>query len=318
MGRFFGSRFPHAVLTGMVLLLAASPELAAKMYWTDLLNDDVSRANLDGTEVQTLVADGHVSPFAIDLDLQQLKMYWIDSRDDISQPVVRRANTDGSVVQELFSLFNAAALAVDGVNGKLYVAALGFEGPGAIFTSNLNGTGLGVLLTGLNSYDLELDLPAGKLYFLDTQGSIKRANLDGSDVEVVHETEGFATGLALDTSVGKIYWIEQDPGTIHRIDIDGANEETILTAEDIWALELDPRHDRLYYTQLTGQSILRANLDGSDIEPLVTGVTSYGLALDPQGVGNDVPAIGTAAMLALLVLMLIATSWRLLGRAPCG
>jgi hypothetical protein len=54
MGRFSGSRFPLAVLTATVLLLAASPELAAKMYWTDLLNDDVSRANLDGTEVQTL------------------------------------------------------------------------------------------------------------------------------------------------------------------------------------------------------------------------------------------------------------------------
>jgi len=50
-----------------------------KMYWADQGPSKISRANLDGTDVEILVTSGTTHPHDIGLDFAGGKMYWTDS-----------------------------------------------------------------------------------------------------------------------------------------------------------------------------------------------------------------------------------------------
>ena len=78
-----------------------------KIYWTDfgtgnpnpLQNDKIQRANLDGSNVETLLTFENFLrvPRGIALDVAGGKMYWTDATRDR----IRRANLDGSSPEAL-------------------------------------------------------------------------------------------------------------------------------------------------------------------------------------------------------------------------
>ena len=59
-------------------LLLASDALAASLYWTQSLDDELYRSNLDGTN-QELLFDTENNPFAMDVSLAQQKIYYTTS-----------------------------------------------------------------------------------------------------------------------------------------------------------------------------------------------------------------------------------------------
>ncbi|MDC0357871.1 DUF5050 domain-containing protein [Oligoflexia bacterium] len=86
---------------------------------------------------------------------------------------------------------------------------------------------------------IELDESGGKIYWIDSGKSlltetavnaIKRADLDGTDVETLVSI-GSARDLALDLEYNKIYWAD-NAGTpsIKRSALDGSNTETIVNS----------------------------------------------------------------------------------------
>ena len=73
-----------------------------KMYWLDtafpLRSGTIQRADLDGTNVETVLSLGNFSgSLAIDLDLVNEKIYWMT--EDFSLATISRANLDGSDVE---------------------------------------------------------------------------------------------------------------------------------------------------------------------------------------------------------------------------
>ena len=69
------------------------------------------------------------------------------------------------------------------------------------------------------------------MYWTDgSTDNIKRANLDGSNVEDLITT-GLRDprGIALDVSEGKMYWIEWGTDKIKRANLDGSNIEDLVT-----------------------------------------------------------------------------------------
>lgn len=78
-----------APLAVFVLSATASVAHGQKMYWAD--EGSIRRANLDGTESETLVPDTFANGIALDLDAR--KMYWT------IEGGVERANLDGSNVE---------------------------------------------------------------------------------------------------------------------------------------------------------------------------------------------------------------------------
>ncbi len=119
--------------------------------------------------------------------------------------------------------------------------------------------------------DIAIDKAGGKIYW-SSSTTIKRANLDGTDIQLV------AGGLEsvriyLDVSGGKIYWLSRDQDKIQRSDLDGADVEDLITglSDDPLDLAVDVSGGKVYWTHRYGQVyIRRADLDGANVEDLIT------------------------------------------------
>ena len=206
---------------------------ARKIYWVDASANKVQRANLDGTNVEDLIfTEGR--PFGIALDLTNKRMYWSTWAGKISS-----ANLDGSNVQDaIVGLDEPEDIALDVSSGKIYWID---SNANVIQSANLDGTNIqNVISEGLShQLGIALDLTAGKIYWTNTSfwplsephvsfDKIQRANLDGTNIEDLVTTDlVLATGIALDISLGKMYWSDSAHG-IFRANLDGSNVEPVI------------------------------------------------------------------------------------------
>ena len=125
-----------------------------------------------------------------------------------------------------------------------------------------------------------------KMYWMEARtDKIKRANLDGSNVEDLITT-GLTSPwrIALDVGRGKMYWTALFTDKIKRANLDGSNVEDLITtgSNSPHGIALDVGRGKMYWTQLRPSKIKRANLDGSNVEDLITTglVQPVGIALD--------------------------------------
>ena len=133
-----------------------------KIYWTVReLNSGtykIQRANLDGSNIETLLTGLDYRPRDLALDVDRGKIYWteIDVFDRTWRSEIQRANLDGSNIETLL-------------------------------TTELSGYDVLIL-------SIVLDLTGGKIYWRD-RGRIRRANLDGSNIETLLTGLTFTLGL---------------------------------------------------------------------------------------------------------------------------
>ena len=251
-----------------------APKAMGKIYWTDsgtggsnpLQDDKIQRANLDGSNVETLLTYDNALRFprGIALDVAGGKMYWTDASVDS----IRRANLDGSDIE----------LVIDtrAIGGQL------LEGPAT------------------TPRDVALDLTSDppKMYWVDAgranleEGKIQRANLDGSSPEAL-VTTGLVNpqSIALDVAAGKMYWTDSGTGgpnglqddKIQRANLDGSNVETLLTYDNFLrvprGIALDVAAGKMYWTDIVRDRIRRANLDGTEPEDILNTRTFGGQSL---------------------------------------
>ena len=171
-------------------------------------------------------------------------------------------------------------------------------------------------ITKTNISDLALDLGEGKVYWIDDVywtddvynfgggdsdrgDKIRRANLDGSNIETLVLTENKISDIVLDLTEGKIYWADYkrhpEEGKIQRANLDGSNIETLVTGLDSRPkrLALDVGEGKVYWSKTdvfgndTRSEIQRTNLDGSNIETLVTTKVSASNNLDISSIFLD-------------------------------
>ncbi|HWO35153.1 MAG TPA: hypothetical protein VNO32_40690 [Candidatus Acidoferrum sp.] len=159
---------------------------------------------------------------------------------------------------------------------------------GQVFSVNPDGSDLKVIVSeGRRLPDgVVVDTVAGHLYWTNmgnptaNDGSIERANLDGSNItHIVRPGDTFTPKqLQLDEKNRKLYWCDREGMRIMRVNLDGSKIETLLdTSEgdarpgkDIkkWCvgIVLDVEAGKLYWTQKgpdnAGEGrIFRANLE---------------------------------------------------------
>src|SRR3954463_10991999 len=188
-----------------------------KLYWCDREGMRVMRANLNGSNIETL----------------------IDTSEGDTRP--------GKVIKKW-----CVGIALDVEGGKLYWTQKGSDnaGEGRIFRANLeipkrqsaaNRKDIELLYEGLpEPIDLELDLANRTMYWTDRGdpprgNTVNRAPMDpaqGSNKEPVvifdHLMEGI--GIALDLK-GRRMFLTDLGGSVYSADLDGANKRTLLGAE---------------------------------------------------------------------------------------
>ena len=81
-----------------------------------------------------------------------------------------------------------------------------------------------------NPDGIALDVSSGKVYWTDWEiDTIKRANLNGTNVETLILGSPAPDGIALDVSDGKMYWTEFNAGRIKRANLNGTNVQTLVS-----------------------------------------------------------------------------------------
>ena len=140
-----------------------------------------------------------------------------------------------------------------------------------------------------NATSLAVDVIDGKLYWTERTsnrtGKIRRANLDGTNVQLVKDLTSVPHGIALDLAGGKIY-LTNSWGKVQRLNFNGSNfQPNLITGLNTpTSLALDVSGGKLYWTEKTSDTtgkIQRANLNGTNVQ-LVKDLTSvpHGIALD--------------------------------------
>ena len=113
-----GSSFTVAALVLIVVLVSCgdSEDNIPTMYWTDFGTNVIQQANINGTNVQELVA-GLGAPIDIAIDESTGKMYWTNRDTDM----IQRANLDGSSVEDLYTGIDMPyGIALDASAGMVY------------------------------------------------------------------------------------------------------------------------------------------------------------------------------------------------------
>ena len=92
-------------------------------------------------------------------------------------------------------------------------------------------TTMGIALAMLIQHGVHVSVAFGqKMYWAEIQSdSIKRANLDGSNVEELVSGLADPLGIALDAAAGKMYWTDTGFGSITRANLDGSDVEDLVT-----------------------------------------------------------------------------------------
>ena len=159
-----------------------------KIYYAEISEEAIHRANLDGTDHEMLLLQD--APRGLALDVAADKMYW----SDIGEYVIMRANLDGSGIETLAIAppvnDEPWSVAIDEVSEKLYWTTRTREEIPIIQRANLDGSEVEVLLKNIDDdfapRGLALDVDGGKMYWTDPiLGAIYRANLDGTQIEPV-------------------------------------------------------------------------------------------------------------------------------------
>lgn len=200
--------------------------VGGKAYWTDLSADVIRRANLDGSQPETIVTG---VPNAAGLAVNSIsgKIYWSDS----TLRKIQRANLDGSSVEDVITsgIVSPGELEIDAASGKLYWAD---SGNFSITRANLDGSSVETIFqsdAANRPYGLELDVAAGYAYFsVRVNGQnyqLHRVDLMGGDSTLLLELPAGVNvgGLARDQVGRRLYWTDTSARRIYSVDDDGSD-----------------------------------------------------------------------------------------------
>jgi sugar lactone lactonase YvrE len=229
-----GSELQMLVNTGGGLRSLAVDASAGKLYWTDVDDDAIRRADLDGSNPEDILTEDLSWPMAIALNPAADMLYWGDQT--LAQ--IGSAHLDGAGAGPLLSTPFHSGLAVDADNGKIYWDTSITAVDGDIMRANLDGSNVEIVVTEASKpARLALDIAGGKIYWTDyVLDVVRRANLDGSDVEDLYVVGANLNpdGIALDLDEGKVYWgqaVTTNRDKIMRMNLDGSNPEDVLTGD---------------------------------------------------------------------------------------
>ncbi len=270
------------------------------IYWTAPRRIDTAQlTNLRNLNIQSIVNMGLNGPYDIALDTQRDKIYWTVTGK------IQRANLDGPNARNVITgLYYPRYIALDVIASKVYWIQGTTPGLRGLFKhkiccANLDGTDVQDLISGLNSpRSIALNMQEGKMYWTEgtseTKGrrfgeiwiegtphtaKIRRANLDGTEIQDVITTGDYPYGIALDLINGKIYWTEYnfDSGRIRCANLDGTNVQDLVDGlNNPNDIALDMESDKMYWIDTRSNKIQSANLHGIGVQDVINGVFGYG------------------------------------------
>ncbi len=260
-----------------------------KLYLTNAWGK-VQRMNLNGSGFQPNLIVNLESPRGVAVDVAGGKVYWTEEGS------IRRANLDGSNRQDVATgLGTPDAIFLQTIPVEILIREsqrppMYWVNAGVSTLQSLTGSSVDRLLPNVqNATSVAVDMAGGKVYWAEqvgnNSGRIRRANLNGTNVQLVRDLTSVPHRIALDTANGKLY-LTSSWGKVQAMNLNGSGFEAdlIINLESPQGIAVDAAGGKVYWTEQTGDRsgrIRSANLNGSNVQ-LVKELKSvpHGLALD--------------------------------------
>jgi hypothetical protein len=204
-----------------------SLEVVPQMNKAYLIDGQLIEIDLETSEMSW---DIHLGAPATDiLYAEEINaLYWLDGGE-----LIRRVFLD-TLKRETVLRFDAGRQRVESLARDVDAGKLYWTSDGNIYRSNEDGSDIEHIREDPQegeSTRISLDVGNGKIYWRDDRGDrIGRANLDGSDSEILIENLN-AQGFAIDLRGDKLYWqvydLEKGP-LIQRANLDGSDIEDVF------------------------------------------------------------------------------------------
>jgi uncharacterized repeat protein (TIGR01451 family) len=206
----------------------AIDSLRGKVYWVNPVDKRIQRANLDGSNPQTIIT-GLADPLGITLDEEGARLYWTN----FSAGTIQSAALDGSgVITIATGLQNPVWIDFAPRQGVLYFIESAqnpfIEDDRRIRRINPDGTGLVDIYVGDPRFDifflvtgLDVNEELGRIYWSDAEdqdaffSNVKWISLDGSggwESVARGGSNDFLYGVTFDRNTFKVYWSRNDNG----------------------------------------------------------------------------------------------------------
>uniref|UniRef100_A0A8D2LQ87 LDL receptor related protein 4 n=1 Tax=Varanus komodoensis TaxID=61221 RepID=A0A8D2LQ87_VARKO len=197
-----------------------------KIYYTDVFLDVIRRADLNGSNMETVIGQGLKTTDGLAVDWVARNLYWTDT----GRNTIEVARLDGSCRKVLInnSLDEPRAIAVFPRKGYLFWTDWGHIAK--IERANLDGSERKILInTDLGwPNGLTLDYDLRRIYWVDAHlDRIESADLNGKLRQVL--VSQVLHPFALTQQDRWLYWTDWQTKSIQRVDkYSGRNKETVL------------------------------------------------------------------------------------------
>ncbi|KAJ8030547.1 Low-density lipoprotein receptor-related protein 4 [Holothuria leucospilota] len=258
-----------------------------KIYFTDVLRQTISRANLNGTGMEDIASDNVMTPDGLAVDYISRLVFWTDAGTD----TISVSRLDGSYRRSLIKddLENPRAITLDPFEGVMFWTDWGSTPK--IEKSYVDGSERQSIVRGNLTWvnGLTLDKVALRLYWCDARTDvIETSRYDGSDRYVFLKLVGPAHPFGLGIFGNFIYWTDWVQRGLLRADKTvPLNETTIASVGPHTFLRLN---GIIFYssgTALEGETQCTNNGGGCEQICLITRGERVCLCEDGSGILED-------------------------------
>lgn len=220
---------PNALPLGQMrnpIAVAYDPQ-EEKVYWSDVIEKTISRAGLDGSNKQVIVASDIETVDGLTLDPVLRLIFWTD----IGKETISASKLDGHHVTTLISsgLVKPRAIALHSSEGYMYWTDWGSNAK--IERSYMDGSGRETLFnTGLGwPNGLVVDASERNLYWCDAElERIERSSLNGENRQLLINFESSVHPFGIAVFRQNIFWTDWQHTSLLRADkVTGRNNVTI-------------------------------------------------------------------------------------------
>lgn len=211
---------------GVSINAVACDDIGGKLYWADDGNNDVTRCDLDGSNVEILDSYArNVNGMAV--DSAGLKLYWEEER------YIVQSELDGTGQVRIIMRPSYYAVGFHETLKRLYYSDLNKN---VTHYADADGTNQTVFWPGMSSstggaLSIQVDQAKDQVYWLDGGDRwMRKADPDGGNVADIFYLTGDAYDMTLDLPSERVYWCGRSSGGIYRRNLDGSGlTDTLYT-----------------------------------------------------------------------------------------
>jgi len=234
-----------------------------------------SNANGENLSTQQIIID--------EAPVNPGELYFMDLGDDLIKKL--DLGTSGAISDVLDIAGKVGiGMAYDNLNNKIYFSDFDTYPNGKIWRMDVDGSNLENIVSNIGDpYAIALDVAGNKLFWVDDDANVSKANLDGTNQEIGFLTVSGAQwrAISLDVANNKMYAYDVNAENLYQADLDGSNASIIVPGVYGYAILVDTVNAKIYFDDQNAGELKMANLDGSNIQTVNTnGTRIYGIEID--------------------------------------